>query len=245
MQLPDSAVEAIRTLRKNGHLAFINSGRTRANIQSDELLGIGFDGIIAGCGTDVEYQGEKLSEFLVSDEEVERLLVVCKDNQMAALLEGPEFCYFRASDFDGDPYIEYLKREIGHTIRDIDSSKSFRINKLSAALHGSDIEKIKRDLGDGYQVVVHNPELVEVVPQGFTKATGIRIVCEKLGIRREDTYAFGDSANDLDMLSYVAHGVAMGNGTDIAKQTAEYVTAPLMEDGILAGLTHYGLLENV
>ena len=58
----------------------------------------------------------------------------------------------------------------------------------------------------------------------------------------EHTYAFGDSANDLEMLSYVAHSVAMGNGTQEVKETAEYVTTGVMDDGIYNGLKHYGLI---
>ena len=47
----------------------------------------------------------------------------------------------------------------------------------------------------------------------------------------------------LQMLSFVAHGIAMGNGTKDAKEAAEYVTAPLREDGIYQGLVHYGLIS--
>ena len=48
MQIPESAVWAIRKLREDGHYAFICSGRSRSNIQSPKLLGIGFDGFLWG-----------------------------------------------------------------------------------------------------------------------------------------------------------------------------------------------------
>ena len=83
---------------------------------------------------------------------------------------------------------------------------------------------------------------MEIVPKGFNKATGIQQMCEILGIAHEDTYAFGDSTNDLDMLKYVAHSVAMGDGMQQAKDAAEYVTTPLWGDGIYNGLKHYGLI---
>ena len=44
------------------------------------------------------------------------------------------------------------------------------------------------------------------------------------------------------MLAYVAHSIAMGNGTDKVKNTAEFVTRSVDEDGILHGLKHYGLI---
>ena len=51
--------------------------------------------------------------------------------------------------------------------------------------------------------------------------------------------------NDLDMLRYVAHGVAMGNGTKEAKEAADYVTTELKDDGIYQGLLYYGLIREI
>ena len=65
---------------------------------------------------------------------------------------------------------------------------------------------------------------------------------EEIGIAKEDTYAFGDSANDVEMLEFVAHGIAMGNGTDVAKNAAEFITTDIHKDGIWNGLKHYGLI---
>ncbi|MEI3339131.1 MAG: HAD hydrolase family protein [Eubacterium sp.] len=44
---------------------------------------------------------------------------------------------------------------------------------------------------------------------------------------RSDTYAFGDSANDMEMLKYVGCGIAMGNATPQVKEIADYVTDDL------------------
>ena len=59
-QIPVSTVTAIRELRKNGHYAFICSGRARAYIQHPDLFAIGFDGVVAGCGTHVELDGKRI-----------------------------------------------------------------------------------------------------------------------------------------------------------------------------------------
>ena len=58
----------------------------------------------------------------------------------------------------------------------------------------------------------------------------------------KDTYAFGDSANDVDMLEFAGVGVAMGDGTDVAKEHADYVTRGLHEDGIYHALKHFALI---
>lgn len=80
------------------------------------------------------------------------------------------------------------------------------------------------------------------IPQGTSKATGIDWLCRHMGIKNEDTYAIGDSVNDLDMLSFVGHGIAMGNGTPPAKEAAEFVTTDIYDDGIKHAMEHYGLI---
>ena len=103
-------------------------------------------------------------------------------------------------------------------------------------------KKAVAELADDYEILIHAAPVAEFVPKGYSKASGIRKACELFSVAQEDTYAFGDSVNDLDMLRYVAHGIAMGNGTKEAKEAAEYVTADLKEDGIYRGLEYYGLL---
>lgn len=54
--IPQSTLSAIKKARENGHLAFINTGRTFFNL-TDDILGIGFDGYVCGCGTYIHYYG--------------------------------------------------------------------------------------------------------------------------------------------------------------------------------------------
>lgn len=83
---------------------------------------------------------------------------------------------------------------------------------------------------------------MEIVPKGFNKAAGIQEICRILGVAHENTYSFGDSTNDLDMLKYTAHSAAMGDGMQQAKDAAEYVTSPLWEDGIYQACKYYDLI---
>ena len=57
--IPESTAQAITQARKNGHLCFINTGRTRVIIPKD-LLTLGFDGYVCGCGTQIYMNGQLL-----------------------------------------------------------------------------------------------------------------------------------------------------------------------------------------
>ena len=58
------------------------------------------------------------------------------------------------------------------------------------------------------------------------------MLVEHVGLKREDSYAFGDGINDLEMLTLVGHGVAMGNADPRVKAIADHVTEDVLEDGL-------------
>jgi Cof subfamily protein (haloacid dehalogenase superfamily) len=78
----------------------------------------------------------------------------------------------------------------------------------------------------------HSRGLVEVSPAGITKATGLAEVARRHGVSAADVVAFGDMPNDLEMLRWVGHGVAMGNAHPALLEVADEVTASNAEDGL-------------
>lgn len=242
-QIPESTVSAIRTLRKNGHYAFICSGRARSYIRHPDLLGIGFDGVVCGCGTHVELNGERIYEKFIDRKLAIHTVETVRSYGFRPILEGPEYLYMDDADFGDELYGQKLKREMGDRLVSIaDSYGDWEINKLSCATDHADREGCFAALEEYYTYLIHNSAVVELVPKGHTKATGIQRMCEALGIDRADTFAVGDSVNDLAMLEYAGVGIAMGNGSPEAKAAADYVTADLQEDGIYRAMLHFGLI---
>jgi hydroxymethylpyrimidine pyrophosphatase-like HAD family hydrolase len=74
--------------------------------------------------------------------------------------------------------------------------------------------------------------LVEVSPPGVTKATGLAEVARRHGVVAADVVAFGDMPNDLEMLRWAGHGVAMGNAHPALLEIADEVTASNADDGL-------------
>ena len=70
----------------------------------------------------------------------------------------------------------------------------------------------------------------------------IRKFLEQKGWTRSQIMAFGDGENDIEMLRYAGIGVCMGNGLDIVKQSADYVTDSVDEDGIAKALRHFEVI---
>ncbi|MFI0506347.1 HAD family hydrolase [Streptomyces albogriseolus] len=81
-------------------------------------------------------------------------------------------------------------------------------------------------------VTMSGPGTVELQPCGVTKATGLALAAEHLGLRPEDTIAFGDMPNDVPMFRWAGHGVAMANAHPELKAVADEVTLSNEDDGV-------------
>ena len=86
-----------------------------------------------------------------------------------------------------------------------------------------------------------NNGLIEVVPLGISKATGVDEVAAPLGITAGDVVAFGDMPNDIPMLLWAGLGVAMGNAHPEAMAAADEVTTPNSDDGLARVLERWWL----
>lgn len=245
MEIPESTKTAIRKLKENGHKTFLCSGRARANIQDERLLSLGFDGIVAACGNHVEMDGKVLYSRLVPQERVREIVEILDACHMPVVLEGPEKHWISRVGFEEDPFVAYLFEVMQERAIPLDGyTEDIEMNKFSAdVLPTTDYETIKKEISRDFDILEHTGNVLEFVPKGTSKATGIQWVCEYLHVDHADTYAVGDSINDLDMLEYVAHGIAMGNATPPAMAAAEYVTADIHEDGIYLAMQHYGLIS--
>ncbi|MFB7542841.1 HAD family hydrolase [Streptomyces zaomyceticus] len=101
------------------------------------------------------------------------------------------------------------------------------------ALGDDELTRIAREtVGGLVDVVMAGPGIVEILPLGLSKATGLSLAARRLGVKAAETIAFGDMPNDIPMFAWAAHGVAMGNAHGELRAVADEVTASNEEDGI-------------
>ncbi|MNR44396.1 Sugar phosphatase YidA [compost metagenome] len=85
---------------------------------------------------------------------------------------------------------------------------------------------------------------MDLNPNGRNKAVGLRLLMDHLQLLPEEVAAFGDGANDFEMIAEVGTGIAMGNAVDELKQKARFVTKSLREDGIAYAVDTWILGDN-
>ena len=96
--------------------------------------------------------------------------------------------------------------------------------------------------GEMFDVIDRGDCMYEVIPKGHSKASGIEFLMSHLHIPHENTYAFGDGANDLPMLRYVKHSIGMGNADGGVPEIVSFLTRDVDEDGIEYALKHYKII---
>lgn len=98
------------------------------------------------------------------------------------------------------------------------------------------VAAVRRCLSPGLAVTHAGPRIVELLPDGFDKGTGLTRVLQSLGLDPDDVIAFGDMPNDIPMLAQVGHAVAMANGHPELKTVAHEIAPTNDDDGVAAVL---------
>ena len=248
-QIPASVIPALCQARENGALLFINTGRTLCNMDP-RLAEIPLDGMITGCGSRVICQGKTLRAVEYSPEDSMRIREIFLAHLLPTVFECDTGMYFDPAGPEW-PTISEFRRFSDHaglTRESREADPEFRAVKMFAFTDSEDalrdtLEHLKRE-GYPYEAIDRGGSGWEIVPAGCSKAAGIEIVRNALGLPLEVCYAFGDSNNDLPMLRHVPHSVAMGNAPESLQRICRYVAPRPEEDGIAKVLKQLKLTEN-
>jgi Cof subfamily protein (haloacid dehalogenase superfamily) len=81
----------------------------------------------------------------------------------------------------------------------------------------------KAKYGSSLYITKTDDEYLEFMDAGVDKGSGLMWICEKLGIAENESAAFGDSFNDIQMIEWAGVGVAMSTGREAAKESADIV----------------------
>lgn len=244
LYIPPSAIRTVQALREKGHIPVVNTGRPYAHIDP-RIRELPFSGWICGCGMEILFNGswlyrrrpdealqafvrQKVAEFGILP------LYECADG---ALVYDPERLAHPKQKLE----LEQMKSK-GFPIRTVSEHPDF-MKFVTWCLDQEAAEKFHQAMEPYFEVITRGKDgFTEFVLKGSSKAGGMLELLKALDIPQSETLAIGDSTNDLPMFQTAAHSVCMGSGMEEAKLAAEYVTAPLLEDGVEKAMAHYGLI---
>ncbi len=255
-QVPESAMEAIKQARANGHKIMICSGRSRCEMH-ENILRVPLDGIVGSAGAYLEVEGRMIYHRPMTEKMNRRLLEYFSDKEIGIFLEtndellvndrGLRSIREHIADCEarGEAYDKPLF-DLASPLSEVKEPEKLAVNKVLYVTTEYEPEDIKRDLQNEFTVVDsaialpgNSGELSEL---GMDKGHGIKKLLEYFGADLKDSIGIGDGENDMAMLQATAVGIAMGNANPILKEVADYVTTDVEHDGIKNAFERYGLL---
>lgn len=229
----------IRVLQANGDYVFLATGRPYAFL-SKALLDFGFDGFILTNGSQVQTKNNIIFKEPLEKTFIKNLVVDFENLKIQYMLQGEIYSYMKENCKEFySIYDDYsISRKYLKTSYDLENIDTYKIEMLCTDKKGIDY---CLGLGNDSYDNIHNfnERSFELYSKKNTKATGILKALDYLNIPLENSYAFGDGINDIEMLSTVGYGIAMGNASDEVKTYAKAVTDTVHNDGIALGIRKY------
>lgn len=234
--IPQSVVSELKRIQAMGHKLFICSGRPKA-MMDERFLSLNFDGYVLANGGYVEIEGKSVFEDRMDYQLCKEVVTVLKSIQSAYMLETAENIYL---DEASQELYDFFNHGFLHIdfIRHFDEDEVLkRTIKIEMNVTNDNRDKVINAIKEHFGYVVnydqHGSEnAFEIYSPTLSKAVGMQHVLAYYGVSKEDTYAFGDGTNDIDMIKFVGTGVAMGNAVDALKKEADIVCDSIENDGL-------------
>lgn len=240
-KLPSSTKEAIRSLKEAGHEVAIATGRAPYFIQ-ELRKELEIDSFVCFNGQYVESENEVIYKNPIDKELLTHLSTFSSSREHPLVYMSGEAM---RSTIQQHAEIETCFRslDIGVSNPEMDANYFNEMEIYQTLLFCKEHEEsIYRQSMPNLNFVRWHEYSLDVLPMGGSKAMGIEKFMAHKGFEKGEVYAFGDNLNDIEMLQYVEHGVAMGNAPEAVKKVARYVTRDVDQDGIAYGLEMVGLL---
>ncbi|CAM3653230.1 Cof-type HAD-IIB family hydrolase [Erysipelothrix urinaevulpis] len=251
--VPESAKKAIKKTRDLGNDVILSTGRSLAEI-TDDILEIGFDGIIGAGGAYIELKGEVIQHTTMPEQSLHDVTNYLNEREIGYYLESNqglfinEYCIPKIKEaayklYQTSPelflnqenpepswFLDILKKSEGKEIPYHDINK---LSFISTEFPFKDIEQQFKNEFEIYHATVFEfgPESGEIGLKGIDKKTAINKVYRQYDPDIK-SYAYGDGLNDVPMFEVVDHAVAMRNAKDGLKQIANEQIGIAEEDSI-------------
>lgn len=140
----------------------------------------------------------------------------------------------------GDPgHDDYLFGTPRHLVQDLSAEiedPAVTVSKMIVSTPRDLTREVEQLFGPVAQVVRTHPELVEILPPGVSKGSGVERLCAHLGVEPARVLAVGDQDNDLPTFRACGYSVAMGDAPEHVRAQADFTTHSFEEDGCARAL---------
>lgn len=244
-EIPESAIRSLKRLNKNGIYVVLVTGRPPGSAKIVQDLGVDVAAYVCCNGHFVfDDAGEVIVDERFSSEIAEEVWRYCRNNNIALTWKYPDKVYVYQ---DSEEFEKVFSKNRNAKRANIiyDDTEYHWIETANNGLLACNRDQLKEFnkyfFGKCIAVDI-NGKTADLLLYDVNKCVGFKKLLDHLHVRKEDCIAFGDNNNDVDLINYVGIGVSMGNGSQLLKENADYITSDVNDDGIEKALTRYGLI---
>lgn len=233
-QISDRNKAAITNARKKGHYVFINTGRATGNIPAELSCQFYlFDGVIAGSGTYITYNDKIiLDKTLNNDLLIDITEEIMQNENLWAVFEGRNRIIGLN---DVPPEWNTVLRITGQE----NFCTTYKNEPVQVLAIGKNVpEHMYKKYGNILKII-QMKNFADCIPPDCSKANGLELILDIIGIPKENSIAIGDSENDIDMLKIAGISVAVSNASPALMSVVDEITDTNINDGVAKVIEKY------
>ena len=240
-EIPASTILALTQAKVNGHRVFIATGRPPIIITNLGAIAHLIDGYVTTNGALCLVGSETIachaippaSAHFISDD------AVAKSYGLIVIGERDVAVYDPKGDVDRIFRQELAVKNL-HLAKPLEAVLDQRILQITAFFN-ADYETTLMSRLPSCTSGRWHPEFTDITAKEADKGQGLLTMAAHAGFDPAFTIAFGDGGNDTSMIHTASIGIAMGNAIDALKQSADFITTSVDDNGILNALKHFGI----
>lgn len=241
--ISDSTIKAIKSLKKKNINVAIATGRSLAMVKQEAFHEM-FKTIISANGSLITVNDEVIYKEYMNQKLVKNILTYFEETKTP-------YCIHLLHESKGKldaawvtEFSEKYNMPLGLLEADIlnrmDDLEVFQIN---AHIKDEDIEMMRKTYPQfSFVKLIDVEEGYDIFNKHCSKGSAISYIKSLQNVNEMEYYAFGDGFNDLEMFAEVDYSIAMGNGCDVLKEKASYVTDSIHENGVYNALKNLELI---
>lgn len=240
--LPEQNLKVIQAATKVGVRVILATGRMRNSCAwLIDTLGLQSPGIFVQGLSITDAQGQVIYQEWLDKQVLHHFLPFADDQQLSFVAFSDQTTITHRRDAYTDIIRSYNEPE---PIEVLDITR----HKIHKIIIFSEPEKIQqiRPLLDGHMngradVLITQPEMVEIMPAGTSKGKSLRWLANELRIPLGQTMAIGNSENDIEMLRVAGVSIAVENAIPSVKMVSDHIVSSNNEAGVAEAIERFVL----
>lgn len=228
--------DVILKLREKGIQFAVASGRQWASVESifdpikEKVFYLSDNGAYVGC------HGRSLFINPIERQTIMDMVQdVRKVQGLEVMISGPDVVYLETKDQE---FVDWLVNGYKFRVKQVEDLMLVDSEFIKISVYRkNDVESHTRDFrekyGDRLKMTISGDMWLDCMKPGINKGQAIKLLQDSLEIKPEETMAFGDQLNDIEMLKQAYYSFAVGNARKEVKEAARFQADTNVNDGVL------------